>query len=121
MATITKVTMGRADHYWFIPLAPGFSTTDAAECQCGATWTRNEPHNIYLTFCEWAVAHQAPTIVRATVRCPGTEQLVREGAVDGNHIAWCRTCQRNRPTHPAPGYEGWYEFDPHPVYVAVRP
>ncbi len=120
MATITRVTMGREHHYWFIPLAPGFSTTEAAECQCGATWTKNLDHNRWDTFCEWALNHEPPTIVRATVRCSG--RLVRVEAVDGNGVAWCQTCQRYRPTHACEGYDGaWYEFDPHPVYVAVRP
>lgn len=140
MATITRVTMGREGHYRFIPLVPGTSTVDAAECECGATFCRgfvlgdlnteecarcgrqedvHDPR--YDTFCEWAVAHEPPTVVRATVQCAGSGGLIHGNAVDGNGVGWCPTCRRYRPTRPQEGYDGWFQFDAHPVFVAVKP
>lgn len=119
MATITSVTMGREGHYRYLPLTPGTSTMQAAECECGATWTHGSPNSAWDTFCDWAINHPKPTVVRATVQCAGG--LIRVEAVDGNGVGWCHACQRYRPTSPQPGYEGWHQFDPHPVYVAVKP
>ena len=120
MATITRVTMGREGHYRFIPLVPGTSTVQAAECECGATWTHgNDPR--WDTFCEWALEHQPPTVVRATVECAGSGGLIYATVADGNGVGWCHSCKRYRPTSPQPGYDGWRQFDPHPVFVAVKP
>lgn len=118
MATITRVTMGREGHYRYLPLTPGVSVMYAAECECGATWTHQPEWD---GFCHWALDHKTPTIVRATVQCAGAGGLIHENAVDGNGVGWCYSCQRYRPTSPQPGYDGWYQFDPHPVYVAVKP
>ena len=119
MATITRVTMGREGHYRYVQLVPGISTMDAAECECGATFVRQDPDTTWDTFCEWALDHKKPTIKHATIQCAGG--LIRGEAVDGNGVAWCPSCHLYRPTSPQPGYEGWYQFDPHPVFVAVKP
>lgn len=65
MATILTASMGRPDHYWFVPLRPHISTIHAARCQCGATWTEPDYDDgddtggsEYDTFCQWAVAHE---------------------------------------------------------------
>ena len=118
MATIIRADLGREGHYRYVRLVPGQIILEAAECECGATWTHTED-TVWGTFCEWANGHQTPTIVRATVQCAGG--LVREQAVDGNGVAWCPSCHLYRPVSPQPGYEGWYQFDPHPIFVAVKP
>ena len=125
MATITRVTMGREGHYRYYPLRPGTSTMEAAECQCGATWTKGENPQ-WDGFCHWASDHKAPTVRRAfvTEACRGSFGLIHEGLTDGpngSYVGWCSKCERYRPTSPQEGYEQWRQFDPHPIFVAVKP
>lgn len=121
MATITRVTMGRTGHYRYYPLTPGTSTMDAAECECGAIYTRGD--EAWDSFCDWATAHERPTVRRAFAneKCIGSGGLIHAALSDGNGVAWCGRCERYRPTSPQAGYPGWRQFDPHPVFVAVTP
>jgi hypothetical protein len=121
MATVTEVTMGRVGHYRITRLHPDISATEAAECECGATWHHTIDDPIYDGFCDWVLRHPQPTIVRATVQCAGTRGLIRVEATDGNGVGWCPKCERYRPTSPQQGFDGWRQFDPHPVFVAVKP
>jgi hypothetical protein len=121
MATITEVTLGRVGHYRISRLHPDTSATQAAECECGATYTHTTDDPIYDGFCDWAMRHPAPSLTRATVPCAGSEGLIRVEGTDGNGVGWCPKCERYRPTTLAEGYEGWRKFDPHPVFTAVKP
>lgn len=120
MATVTQVTMGRIDHYRVVPLYPDVSATEAGECECGAIWIRAD-NDVYDLFSDWMMYHSKPTVVRATVQCAGTHGLIRVEATDGNGVGWCPKCERYRPTSPQNGFDRWRQFDPHPVYVAVKP
>jgi len=120
MATVTQVTMGRIDHYRVTRLHPDESATEAGECECGAIWIRAD-NEVYDLFSDWMMYHPKPTVVRAWIQCAGTHGLIRAEGVDGNGVGWCPKCERYRPTSQKEGYEGWYEFDPHPVFVAVKP
>jgi hypothetical protein len=120
MARITEVTLGRVGHYRISRLHPDTSATEAAECECGATWY-HEGNEIYDGFCDWAIRHPTPTITLADAPCPGNHALIRAEVTDGNGVGWCPKCERYRPTSLAEGYDGWRQFDPHPVFVAVKP
>lgn len=121
MATITRVTMGREGHYRYYPLELGGSITNGCECECSATWNPSDEQ--WDSFSHWAMDHQAPTVRRAFVTdaCSGSFGLIYTALTDENYVGWCSKCKRYRPTSPQQGYDGWRQFDPHPVFIAVTP
>ena len=119
MATITSVTLGRSGHYRVTRLHPDKSATEAGVCECGATWIRTE-NQTYDSFSDWMLIHPKPTVVRATVACEGTHALIHEACTDGDGVGWCPVCHLYRPTSPQSGYDGWRQFDPHPIWIAVE-
>jgi hypothetical protein len=119
MATVTQVSLGREGHYRVTRLFPDVSATEVGRCECGNIWIRDQ-NVVYDSFCDWMLRHRRPTVRLATVRCAGTGGLILESCTDGDWVGWCPECHRYRPTSPQAGYEGWRQFDPHPIFVAVR-
>jgi hypothetical protein len=103
---------GRTLHHFRIHLGPD-SRPCAADCDCGAHWTADNPG---LGAAPWGMTHIAPPFL-----CTGSGDPVHVGRTDGHGSCRteCPTCRRFVDTSVIEGNCAFRTIDRHPARQAT--